>query len=776
MKINDIERMRITSWWFVGIWTNSPTVSLQVSGNFIAGATSNSIDWVYSSIAWGYSNSVDWSQSFIAWWVSNTIFSWSLRSSIAWWTQNKLTWNYSFIAWWYYNSISWNNSFVAGKFAETNYDNTFIWNDHGGIGMEFSATKANTFLIHATNWVGINTNNPSTNLDINGNLRIRDVTNDNNLTGILAIDNSGVVYSVDKNSFADTNNYITWIYFSWINDTLYVYITWMESVTWYIPNYWSRNATSWYLYPKTITDKIWINTNNPQVNLDVNWRFWVQYWQHINNISNAIDWPYDSGSLVTEKGIYDRTVLSYKWKKFFFGNNLYLWGFEDTWIWTKRNLWRNFILSFYVSDTICWEQFNMSKIYITYWTDLINPWMYTKLVPTNEFTDYRPVCINNQNFIRKIEIIDNNTTRYRYHNPSWMPFMWNIGEKIMIRWNEYNGNNWYFTITDLDTDLYGWVEVTNSNSENDEIVEDMYKIWDIFKPLEIESIIDRWSNIWRYNFENGNTVDSTIVTGDFIEILYANNSTNNMTWWSQRWWVITAIDQSKTWIEIENFTWVEETNSPAIWILKKKLDIDTRITPNLNVTNMIVVEPKTNAEFMANYIISDYTEQNSNFSIDSRCSTPWDENCWNVIILLGPKYDFIDRNNSNNSIQQQIYYDSNIDMWLPITNFLWWIKNNIRSIWYWCESIWNDNYCPIFANDYTVIASWDSLATLYLNLPTAVWRTWQVFVIKAAGTWAWITIQNYWSETIDRVHDFTFSAEYETITVQSDWSNRWRIN
>lgn len=121
----------ITPLWFVGIWTTGPTAPLQVIGNVIAGAESNQINGINSFIAGG---------------------------------QN--------------NSISWAESFAGGRYAIVEHNNTFIRNNTDS---RFTSFKPGTFLINApfiggdipSWWVGINTNNPQTALDVEWLIRTR---------------------------------------------------------------------------------------------------------------------------------------------------------------------------------------------------------------------------------------------------------------------------------------------------------------------------------------------------------------------------------------------------------------------------------------------------------------------------------------------------------------------------------------------------------------------------------------------------------------------------
>jgi len=421
----------------VGIWTNSPTVALQVSGNFIAWNINNFISGVDSTIAWGSNNNINSSWSFIWWWtwniiytkainsfvgggqdnkiwtwvlimwrlkwgygfiwwwwnnvidmtvwksvivgwINNAIQTWSDISAIVWWTWNIIKWtrsfvwggganviiwdnsviwgwweptmyinianfcdhplancndniyewpntingNYWFIGWWTYNhirdgivssivgwsdnsifwsfssigwwvhnhitwglsvipggsqnNISWNWSVAMGKKSIVNHDNTFVWNDATyDIDPTFESIKSNTFLVHAANGVGINTNDPTTTLDISGDLKIRSVWQDNSLTQILAIDSNGLVNRVDGNNFGGNG----WV---WIS-------------------YWSRNNTSGYVYLTTWSDSVGIGITDPTQPLQVigNILWWDISNSIVGTLSSVVWW---SGNNINGSG------------------------------------------------------------------------------------------------------------------------------------------------------------------------------------------------------------------------------------------------------------------------------------------------------------------------------------------------------------------------------------------------------------------------------------------------------------------------------------------
>ena len=85
-------------------------------------------------------------------------------------------------------------SFAAGYQARVGgtHQGTFVWSSFTGEGIEFESTQDKQFLINAANGVGINTNAPTEDLDVNGNARIRNMPS--GLGNGVKIDGDGVLY------------------------------------------------------------------------------------------------------------------------------------------------------------------------------------------------------------------------------------------------------------------------------------------------------------------------------------------------------------------------------------------------------------------------------------------------------------------------------------------------------------------------------------------------------------------------------------------------------
>jgi hypothetical protein len=68
----------------------------------------------------------------------------------------------------YDNEASGSYSFAAGRYARASHDGSFVWADGGLSSMQ--TTAANQFLIKASGGVGIGTNSPQKELDVNGDI------------------------------------------------------------------------------------------------------------------------------------------------------------------------------------------------------------------------------------------------------------------------------------------------------------------------------------------------------------------------------------------------------------------------------------------------------------------------------------------------------------------------------------------------------------------------------------------------------------------------------
>ncbi|UCC45118.1 MAG: hypothetical protein JSU65_04165, partial [Candidatus Zixiibacteriota bacterium] len=71
-----------------------------------------------------------------------------------------------------YNEAAGAASFAAGYRAKADHDYTFVWGDYDQF-FDFNSTGDNQFLISASGGVGIGTNDPTTQLDVNGTIKSR---------------------------------------------------------------------------------------------------------------------------------------------------------------------------------------------------------------------------------------------------------------------------------------------------------------------------------------------------------------------------------------------------------------------------------------------------------------------------------------------------------------------------------------------------------------------------------------------------------------------------
>ena len=352
------EYFAMNTWGRVGIGTITPKASLQVSGNFIAWSTLNSISWNNSSIWWGwnmvYENIINGNFSFIWWWIDARIywdygFIWWWRNNILWgnyavliggssnsvngpwsviiwWDVNHLTWQNSSILWWYHNSImwnysvvgwvnnsiSWNISIIAGWANNSiTWDYSFIW---WGVENKIHWGKTNFIWGGWYNWLG----------------------------NIISWANfSSIVWWTSNKIYTATNAFIGWGYFNvitwnsnystipgWfyntINNAINSFAAWVRAKANYNNSFvWNSDVAKDFSSEKPNTfiinapGGVWIGTGNPQWDLYVAWNGLlvlkplhtntngcsIQWAIHYNN-----KWSTTGGYLCYCDGVYRRQI------------------------------------------------------------------------------------------------------------------------------------------------------------------------------------------------------------------------------------------------------------------------------------------------------------------------------------------------------------------------------------------------------------------------------------------------------------------------------------
>jgi len=154
--------------------------------------TANFLGDNVSFIWWWAENRITYSSNGFVWWGTWNILSGTDNSSIVggdhntinqawfaflwWWNGNTITANasYSVIVWGQNNTVqNATHSFAGGWNARALYNNTFVRNTTSDT---FDTTKPGQFIINVPfiswvqGWVGINTNTPWAELDVNGNI------------------------------------------------------------------------------------------------------------------------------------------------------------------------------------------------------------------------------------------------------------------------------------------------------------------------------------------------------------------------------------------------------------------------------------------------------------------------------------------------------------------------------------------------------------------------------------------------------------------------------
>jgi hypothetical protein len=96
------------------------------------------------------------------------------------------------------NVATGDNSFAAGRRAKADHAGVFIWGDNTD--SDFASTATNQFLVRAGNGVGINVNNPSEDLDVNGNARLRGIPSTVTVYNTVMADGNGKLWTLSAKS------------------------------------------------------------------------------------------------------------------------------------------------------------------------------------------------------------------------------------------------------------------------------------------------------------------------------------------------------------------------------------------------------------------------------------------------------------------------------------------------------------------------------------------------------------------------------------------------
>lgn len=146
--------------------------SIQASADYvtIGGGMKNTNQSIFGTISGGATNSIgtsaDW--GVVAGGSGNSIGSSAYASALGGGQANAIASNarYATVPGGYQNTAGADYSFAAGRQAKANHQGCFVWAD--STAANFASTATDQFLIRAANGVGINNNNPATELDVNG--------------------------------------------------------------------------------------------------------------------------------------------------------------------------------------------------------------------------------------------------------------------------------------------------------------------------------------------------------------------------------------------------------------------------------------------------------------------------------------------------------------------------------------------------------------------------------------------------------------------------------
>ena len=161
----------------VDLQTTRSNNSQVASGNqsVIGGGTKNQAGGVAATVSGGNQNSALGNYSVVGGGIQNTIEATAFRSTISGGSEHTISGSYSMISGGKENVVAGNYSMAAGHGAHANHGGTFVWSDNNGTA-PFESTAGNQFLIDANGGVGINKNDPTTALDVNGTVKATTVT------------------------------------------------------------------------------------------------------------------------------------------------------------------------------------------------------------------------------------------------------------------------------------------------------------------------------------------------------------------------------------------------------------------------------------------------------------------------------------------------------------------------------------------------------------------------------------------------------------------------
>jgi hypothetical protein len=161
----------------------NPQTMVNLGSNSTVGSTGQS--WSYSTVGGGNSNTAYSNWTTVGGGYQNQAIAGG--ATVAGGTQNEASGLYAAVGGGWSNIANDENatvpggdrneasgrcSFAAGRRAKAEDDGSFVWADYSP-NADFASTAANQFLIRATNGVGIGTNSPTDQLDVNGTIRSR---------------------------------------------------------------------------------------------------------------------------------------------------------------------------------------------------------------------------------------------------------------------------------------------------------------------------------------------------------------------------------------------------------------------------------------------------------------------------------------------------------------------------------------------------------------------------------------------------------------------------
>jgi hypothetical protein len=167
------------------------------TGSFVSAGHDNKANGYLSSIGGGVYNTVDSLANYA------TVCGGELNTAKGWWAtvaggKGCVASGWASFAAGFWSEATADNACALGRFAHAKHNGSFVW---GGAGLDTFATTANDqFLVRAYSGVGINVNNPSEDLDVFGDARLRGIPSTVTVYNTVMADGNGKLWILSAKS------------------------------------------------------------------------------------------------------------------------------------------------------------------------------------------------------------------------------------------------------------------------------------------------------------------------------------------------------------------------------------------------------------------------------------------------------------------------------------------------------------------------------------------------------------------------------------------------